>query len=60
MINHAIGDAGLHRIIAETQATNARSCRLLEGLGFVELKKVQRFGAVQTIYTIKQSAREVP
>lgn len=37
-------------VLAETQTGNRRSCRLLEGLGFVFDRRVERFGAEQTIY----------
>ena len=43
-------DADLVRIVAETQTANIASRRLLERLGFSEMRRLQRFGAEQTLY----------
>jgi [ribosomal protein S5]-alanine N-acetyltransferase len=43
---------GLQKLIAETQAANLASCRLLERLGMVEHQRLQRFGAEQVLYQI--------
>jgi ribosomal-protein-alanine N-acetyltransferase len=47
---YAFGTMGLHRVVAETQAANAASIRLLGRLGFRLLRQVVRFGAEQSIY----------
>lgn len=44
--------AGHNRMIAETQAANARSCAMLEALGFVAERELERFGAPQVIYAV--------
>jgi len=40
----------LDHLMAETQTANAASCRLLERLGMVEMRRMERFGASQSIY----------
>lgn len=50
VIGHALNDAGLRRIIAETQSANLASCRLLTTQGMVEVERVERFGAEQIIF----------
>lgn len=50
VIDHALRDAGLTRIIAETQSANTASCRLLVRLGFAEVARLERFGAEQVIF----------
>lgn len=50
-VDHALNDLGLQRVIAETQTENAASCRMLEGLGFTEVMRLSRFGALQAIYS---------
>jgi ribosomal-protein-alanine N-acetyltransferase len=50
VISHALNDAGLRRIIAETQSANSASCRLLTAQGMVEVERVERFGAEQIIF----------
>lgn len=39
-------------LVAETQAANAASRRLLEVLGMRELRRVERFGAEQVLYIL--------
>ncbi|MGL4236274.1 MAG: GNAT family N-acetyltransferase [Tabrizicola sp.] len=51
VIEIALGALRLNRIIAETQSANSASRRLLERSGMVELRRVQRFGEEQVIYT---------
>ena len=51
VVNHALADLGLPRVIAETQLANVASCRLLERLGMRLERTVVRFGAEQAIYT---------
>lgn len=50
VVEHALNDLGLPRVIAETQTENAASCKMLESLGFIEEKRLSRFGALQAIY----------
>lgn len=52
VVRHGLTDQGLPRIIAETQAANATSCRLLKRLGFAEQTRLTRFGAEQVIFTV--------
>ena len=49
-ISHALNDAGLRRIIAETQSANSASCRLLTAQGMVEVERIERFGEEQIIF----------
>jgi [ribosomal protein S5]-alanine N-acetyltransferase len=55
VLAHAFGTMGLRRVVAETQAANASSVRLLERLGFRQLRQVVRFGAEQRIYLAEPS-----
>lgn len=55
----ALGAAAAHwfahtqnRLVAETQAANAASRRLLEKLGFIERERLQRFGAEQIVFVL--------
>lgn len=41
-------------IIVITQQTNARSCRLLEGIGMKSIRNFIRYDAIQTLYKIQQ------
>ena len=50
LIGYASSVLGLPKLLAETQAVNLRSRRLLERLGMTELRTVKRFGAEQVIY----------
>ncbi len=50
VVDHAIHDLGLQRVIAETQSANAASCRMLSGLGFVAETRLERFGVEQVIF----------
>jgi len=45
----------LRRVVAETQAANAASVRLLERPGFRLFRQVTRFGAKQSIYLAESS-----
>ncbi|NOK61446.1 MAG: GNAT family N-acetyltransferase [Chloroflexi bacterium AL-W] len=51
VINYALKDLTLSRVIAETQTANVASCRLLEHIGMHFERHVERFGAMQSIYT---------
>lgn len=50
VVEHAIQDVGLARVIAETQSANLASCRLLSSVGFAEESRLVRFGAQQIIF----------
>ena len=50
VILHALQDLGFPKIIAETQAANARSCKLLSRLGFKQEMTLERHGAQQIIF----------
>jgi ribosomal-protein-alanine N-acetyltransferase len=50
VVQHALGALRLPRLLAETQAANHRSRRLLEKLGMTAARSVVRFGAEQIVY----------
>jgi len=50
VIAHALDEAGLERVVAETQSANLASCRLLMSQGMIECHKLQRFGAEQIVF----------
>ena len=52
VVGHAFSHLGYQRLIAETQAGNLPSRRLLEKLGMVRERDVLRFGEAQVIYAI--------
>lgn len=51
-LHHAFQTMSLPRVVAETQAANARSVLLLERAGMSLLRTVTRFGALQSIYVM--------
>lgn len=53
IINFALDDLKLPKVIAETQTANRSSCRLLEKLGMKLEGTICRFGAEQAIYSIE-------
>ena len=53
LLRRARGELGLARIVAETQAANAPSRRLLERLAFVAERRLVRFGAAQMFYAAR-------
>ncbi|WP_413305938.1 GNAT family N-acetyltransferase [Bacillus sp. 1P10SD] len=55
IINFALDDLNLPKVIAETQIANRPSCRLLEKLGMNLEGTLSRFGAEQAIYSIKST-----
>ena len=55
VIDYALKDLELPRVIAETQAANIASRRLLERLGMHPKQTVVRFGAKQIIYSTRNS-----
>ncbi|WP_272495725.1 GNAT family N-acetyltransferase [Bacillus pinisoli] len=52
IIQHALYDLNLSRLVAETQTANTKSCRLLERVGMQFESNIMRFGAEQAIYSI--------
>ena len=55
VVQHSLTGSRLDRIIAETQSANHASCRLLQHLKMIELKRLQRFGAEQVIFATESS-----
>lgn len=50
VVHYALSTLGLPRLLAETQAANLRSRRLLEKLGMTAARYVVRFGVEQIVY----------
>ena len=50
IITYALTVMNLPRVVAETQMANIASCRLLESIGMLLERTVERFGAKQGIY----------
>lgn len=50
VVRHCFTELGLERLVAETQAANLPSRRLLERCGMYEFRQVSRFGEDQIIY----------
>lgn len=46
---------GLTKIVAETQSANKASCRLLKRIGMDLEETVERFGAEQSIFSIRNT-----
>ncbi|MBM7662977.1 ribosomal-protein-alanine N-acetyltransferase [Bacillus mesophilus] len=59
IIDYAFYEINLTRLVAETQAANIASCKVLEKLGMTLKEKVQRFGAEQYIYELNQSEYKI-
>jgi ribosomal-protein-alanine N-acetyltransferase len=57
VIIFAFNELTIFKVIAETQTANASSCRLLERVGMTLERKVQRFGAEQTLYSIEKTGK---
>lgn len=55
VLDHGFGTLGHDRLIAETQAANQPSRRLLERLGMRWERELERFGAMQAIYAMEKS-----
>lgn len=53
LLEFAFDDLELPRLVAETQAANTPSRKLLERLGFVVEKELMRYGERQLLYAIK-------
>ncbi len=54
ILHYAFTELGLPKIVAETQAANAASRRLLEKLGMKITSTVERFGECQYIYSLSR------
>ncbi|WP_010651541.1 GNAT family N-acetyltransferase [Oceanobacillus massiliensis] len=55
IINFAFGRLDLPRVVAETQAVNVSSRKLLERLGMKLIDTYERFGAEQSLYSIESN-----
>ena len=55
VLAHALEHLDYNRLIAETQAANGPSRRLLERLGLRQERELERFGAAQVIYATGRS-----
>ena len=55
IIDFALNSLKLPAVLAETQSANISSCRLLEKLGMELERKIFRYGAEQTIYSIRST-----
>ncbi|MFJ7725106.1 GNAT family N-acetyltransferase [Neobacillus sp. NPDC097160] len=53
IINFALNELNLAKVVAETQTANTSSCRLLERVGMELERTISRFGVEQAIYSIK-------
>ncbi len=53
VISYAFKKLGLIKIVAETQSANTASCRLLKRIGMNLEETVERFGAEQSIFGIR-------
>lgn len=53
VLDFAFQELKQDRVVAETQAKNSASCRLLDRLGMTELRRLQRYDAEQVIFVIK-------
>ncbi|KZE37211.1 hypothetical protein AV656_11570 [Bhargavaea cecembensis] len=56
VILHAFRDLRQERLLAETQAANTASRRLLERIGMKEERRVERFGEEQVIYSLSRES----
>ena len=52
VIQFAFNEKKLNRLVAETQSANFISCKLLEKLGFHQIKKLIRFNTEQILWAI--------
>ena len=54
IVEYALNELNLTKLIAETQIANEASCKLLERVGMLLERTFNRFGAEQAIYSIKK------
>ena len=52
VLNYTFNELNLKKVIAETQTQNKASIKLLERVGMVFEKSVERFGSNQSIFFI--------
>ncbi|RXY98407.1 GNAT family N-acetyltransferase [Fictibacillus sp. S7] len=57
IINYALNELSLKKVVAETQTANKTSCKLLERLGMELERTIIRFGAEQAIYSISKKTK---
>lgn len=55
VISYAFKELGLKKIVAETQSANKSSCKLLKRSGMVLEETIERFGAEQSIFSIRNT-----
>jgi hypothetical protein len=53
ILNFALNELDLAKVVAETQTANKSSCRLLERVGMEWERTISRFGAEQAIYSVQ-------
>ena len=54
VIDYAIKELGLTKVVAETQTANKASCKLLKKLGMKLEQTIDRFGAEQAIFSVSK------
>ncbi len=52
IVQVAFNEKKLDRLVAETQSVNLASCKVLEKLGFYQMKKLTRFNAEQILWAM--------
>lgn len=55
IISYGFKELGLRTIVAETQSANEASCKLLASVGMKLDRAVKRFGAEQSIFSIRNT-----
>jgi ribosomal-protein-alanine N-acetyltransferase len=55
LIDYGLNEYKLHKLVAETQTANIKSCKLLERVGMAMECKIHRFDAEQAVYSIEQN-----
>jgi len=55
LLDFCKSELNLTRVVSETQAANVSSCRLLESLGYMVEKEIDRFGEKQMVYVYEYS-----
>lgn len=56
-LEHGFGSLRLDRVIAITQESNIKSCRLLRKIGMQHVKNFERFNAVQCLFEVQSKSR---
>jgi len=60
VLEHVRRTLALPRVVAETQAANTASCRLLRRLGLEEVGKLERFGQPQILFATSRERSDSP